>query len=82
MKTTEEIYNLFLEERSKNRKKKEDDYYRASSSGMCSRKIYFESILKPEPTNPPESKSLRIMRLGELIHRDIQKSYKIFLESK
>ena len=51
---------------------KTDSKYRASSSGMCARKIYFESIEKAEPTNPADAKSMRIMRLGQVVHKDIQ----------
>ena len=70
-----ETYNSMLvknrEEYRKNNPKK-DDKYRASSSGMCARKIYFESIEKAEPTNPADAKSMRIMRLGEVVHKDVQ----------
>ncbi len=71
-----ETYNDMLEkERKEYREKnpKKDNKYRASSSGMCARKIYFESIEKAEPTNPADSKSARIMRLGTIVHEDIQK---------
>ena len=46
--------------------------YRASSAGMCARKIYYETILKQEPTDKPNAKSIRIFRIGDLIHEDIQ----------
>ena len=49
-----------------------DNKYRASSSGMCARKIYFESIAKAEPTNPADDKAVRLMRLGEIVHKDVQ----------
>ena len=70
-----EAYNLMLEKTHKEYREKNpktDDKYRASSSGMCARKIYFEAIEKAEPTNPPNSKSARIMRLGTIVHEDIQ----------
>ena len=70
-----ETYNsMLVKSRDEYRKKnpKTDSKYRASSSGMCARKIYFESIEKAEPTNPADSKSMRIMRLGEVVHKDIQ----------
>ena len=70
-----ETYNLMLEKNHKEYREKNpktDSKYRASSSGMCARKIYFESIEKAEPTNPADSKSMRIMRLGEVVHKDVQ----------
>ena len=70
-----ETYNsMLIKSRDEYRKKnpKKDDKYRASSSGMCARKIYFESIEKAEPTNPADAKSMRIMRLGEVVHKDVQ----------
>ena len=69
-----ETYNSMLvktrEEYRKNNPKT-DSKYRASSSGMCARKIFFEAIEKAEPTQP-DSKSMRIMRLGQVVHKDIQ----------
>ena len=80
-----ETYNSMLvktrEEYRKNNPKK-DSKYRASSSGMCARKIYFESIEKAEPTNPADAKSMRIMRLGEVVHKDIQGMLKKALEEE
>ena len=70
-----ETYNSMLvktREEYREKNPKTDSKYRASSSGMCARKIYFESIEKAEPTNPADSKSMRIMRLGEVVHKDIQ----------
>ena len=70
-----ETYNLMLEKNHKEYREKNpktDNKYRASSSGMCAWKIYFEAIEKAEPTNPPDAKSSRIMRLGTIVHEDIQ----------
>ena len=71
-----ETYNQMLtkehEEYRKNNPKT-DNKYRASSSGMCARKIHFESIERPEPTNPADNKSARIMRLGVIEQEDKQK---------
>ena len=68
-----DVYNQFLD---KPRKKKDNDYYRPSSAGMCSRKIYYESIEKVEVTNPIANKTKRVFRIGELIHKDIQTAFK------
>ena len=70
-----ETYNSMLvktREEYREKNPKTDSKYRASSSGMCARKIYFESIEKAEPTNPADAKSMRIMRLGEVVHKDVQ----------
>ena len=80
-----ETYNsMLVKTREEYRKKnpKTDSKYRASSSGMCARKIYFESIEKAEPTNPADAKSMRIMRLGEVVHKDIQEMLGKAIEEK
>ena len=69
-----DIYNKYLKLINQKRKK-DNKYYRPSSAGMCSRKIYYESIEKAEVTNPIADKTRRIFRIGELIHKDIQKSF-------
>tara|TARA_R100000655_G_C2920586_1_gene182212 strand:+ start:340 stop:726 length:387 start_codon:yes stop_codon:yes gene_type:complete len=47
-------------------------HYRVSSAGMCFRKLYYESVLKLEPSSEINSKTRRIFRLGEIVHQDIQ----------
>ena len=72
----EQIYEEYIDHRNEeNRKERyegKESFYRASSSGFCSRKIYFESVEKIEPTNPVEPKGKRIMRLGTVVHEDLQ----------
>ena len=72
----ESIYQEFIDaENEKNRKERyegKESFYRASSSGFCSRKIYFESVAQIEATNPTEPKGKRIMRLGTIVHEDLQ----------
>ena len=72
----EEIYHEYLthknEENRKERYAGNEDWYHASGAGLCSRKLYYESIEKAEPTNPPNKKSMRIMGLGTIVHEDIQ----------
>ena len=53
-----------------------EPYYRPSSAGMCSRKIYYETILRIEPTDVVDKRVQRLFRLGDLIHRDIQDAFK------
>ena len=67
-------YNAMLEKTQKEYREKNpktDSKYRASSSGMCARKIFFEAIEKVEPA-PVDDRSARIMRLGQVVHKDIQ----------
>ena len=75
------IYNKFIKSQSEiNRKELQDKYpkkgisYRASSSGMCSRKLYYESVMRLEPTEQIEDKVMRVFRLGDLVHTDIQQA--------
>lgn len=51
-----------------------EGYYHASGAGFCSRKLYYESILKIEKTNEPNDESKRKMRLGTIVHEDFQNS--------
>ena len=72
----EEIYHEYLihknEENRKERYEGNEDWYHASGAGLCSRKLYYESVEKAEPTNPPNKKSLRIMGLGTIVHEELQ----------
>ena len=72
----EEIYESYIDSENEvnrqERYKGKESFYRASSSGFCSRKIYFESVEQIEPTNPVEPKGKRIMRLGTVVHEDLQ----------
>jgi len=72
----EEIYNEYLvhknDENRKDRYVGKEDWYHASGAGLCSRKLYYESVEKVEPTNPPNKKSLRIMGLGTIVHEELQ----------
>ena len=72
------IYADFLQkENDKNTEERyvgKESYYHASGSGLCSRKLYFQSVGKVAPTNPSRPAGMRVMRLGTIIHEDIQKS--------
>ena len=75
----EKIYNNHLVRKSEIRKKELDklrptgkSYYRVSSSGMCARKLYYETILRLETSDKIDDKTRRIFRLGDLIHEDLQ----------
>ena len=72
----EKIYEDYIDQKNEEnrleRYEGKESFYRASSSGFCSRKIYYESVEKIEPTNPVEPKGKRIMRLGTVVHDDLQ----------
>ena len=75
----EKIYNDYIKSQSADKRQemlekypKEGISYRASSSGMCSRKLYYESVMRLEPTEQIEDKVMRVFRLGDLVHTDIQ----------
>jgi len=72
----EDIYQEYLvhknEENRKERYEGNESWYHASGAGFCSRKLYYESVEKAEPTNPPNKKSMRVMRVGTILHQDIQ----------
>ena len=72
----EDIYQEYLvhknEQNRKERYEGNESWYHASGAGFCSRKLYYESVEKAEPTNPPDKKSMRVMRVGTILHEDIQ----------
>ena len=77
----EKIYNDYIKSQSADKRQemlekypKEGISYRASSSGMCSRKLYYESVMRLEPTEQIEDKVMRVFRLGDLVHTDIQQA--------
>ena len=74
----EGIYKDYIDEKQeKNRLDRyegNENWYHASGSGSCSRKLYFESVSQIEPTNPIDSKTKRLLRLGNVMHNDIQDS--------
>ena len=48
-----------------------EDWYHASGAGLCMRKHYFQSVEKIEGSDK-DSKTMRLFRLGDLVHEDIQ----------
>ena len=73
-----ELYaNYLRQENQKNTNERyvgREHFYHASGTGMCSRKLYFQSVDKVKPTNLPNNASMRKMRIGTLLHQDIQNS--------
>ena len=51
-----------------------ESWYHGSGAGSCSRKLYFESVQQAEPTNPIDRRTKRLLRLGSIVHDDIQGS--------
>ena len=74
----EKLYNDYIahkyEENHEARYKGKGEYYHASSSGSCSRKNYFSSVEQIKTTNEVDARSNRVMRLGTIMHEDLQES--------
>ena len=74
----EGIYRDYLDEKQednrKERYKGNENWYHASGAGSCSRKLYFESVEQIEPTNLFNLRTKRLLRLGSIVHEDIQDS--------
>lgn len=74
----EAIYTNYMdaknEENRKARYEGKENYYSGSSSGFCSRKNYYKVVLKSEPTNLPQPRNKRVMRLGTVWHDDLDKA--------
>ena len=51
-----------------------EHFYHASGAGTCSRKLYFQTVEKVEPTNLPNTTADRVMRLGTVLHSEIENS--------
>ena len=75
----QKLYDHYIElANDKNRKdryKGKEEYYHASSAFSCRRKLYFETVLVSDNTNPPKSISLRKMRLGTIFHSEMEKCF-------
>ena len=76
-----DVYNKYI--KYKNDKNREERYegnehwYHASGAGSCSRKLYFESVEQVKPTNPMNEDTLRLLRLGTIVHDDLEKALEI-----
>ena len=64
------------------RYKGKENWYHASGAGSCSRKLYFQSVLKIEPTNPIEPRAMRLLRLGTMVHNDFEKALHMYNTNK
>ena len=74
----EAIYEQYIDEKQEenrlNRYEGKEEWYHASGAGSCSRKLYFESVEQVEATNPIDSRTKRLLKLGNIVHDDIQSS--------
>ena len=74
----EAIYEQYIDEKQEENRVKRyegnEHWYLASGAGSCSRKLYFESVEKIQPTNPLDSRTKRLLKLGNIVHDDIQNS--------
>ena len=78
----EDIYSEHLNKLSKEKERPPGEgFFRASSSGFCIRKNYY-SQKDVKPTNPPDKRTMRVFRLGDLIHIDLQDSLDSFMTTK
>lgn len=66
-------YSALLDTENQERSHKQEHYH-ASSAGMCIRKHYF-AVTEGVKQNPPDESSLRRLRLGTIVHTDIQRSF-------
>ena len=78
----EGIYNSYLEkENETNREKRykgKESWYHASGAGSCSRQLYYESVLRAEPTNDLKNRNRRVLRLGTIVHNDFDKAFNLY----
>tara|TARA_R110002020_G_scaffold139307_2_gene310134 strand:+ start:5008 stop:5733 length:726 start_codon:yes stop_codon:yes gene_type:complete len=72
------IYNNYINElnkiKFKSRYEGKENFFHASSAGLCKRKHYFGAIQNIKPKEPD---NLSRLRLGDIVHNDIQKALKI-----
>ena len=80
-----DIYGVYLQKLNEdnriNRYEDKEHWFHASSSGMCMRKIYYNSVEKAESTEIDEN-TLRLFRLGDLVHGDIQDALTLYGEKE
>ncbi|MBC8304023.1 MAG: PD-(D/E)XK nuclease family protein [Pelagibacterales bacterium] len=73
----ENVYHSYLEQENTNNRKKYEKYkgwFSASSAGSCYKKILLRAEGVKEP--PFDSRVMRLLRLGTVVHEDIQKAIK------
>tara|TARA_R100001530_G_scaffold54258_1_gene40044 strand:+ start:308 stop:1039 length:732 start_codon:yes stop_codon:yes gene_type:complete len=84
MLNLQKIYDDHLLNKNEAHRKKryegKEEWFHASSSGMCMRKHYFQHIAHVKPT-PVDEDTMRLFRLGDLVHEDIQNALREYAEN-
>ena len=85
MLKVEDIYATYLqklnEENQTKRYEGKEHWFHASSSGMCMRKIYYNSVEQVEGSGI-DNNTMRLFRLGDLVHGDIQDALMLHAKKK
>ena len=84
MLNLQKIYDEHLLNKNEAHRKKryegKEEWFHASASGMCMRKHYFQHIAKVKP-KPVDEDTMRLFRLGDLIHNVIQDALREYAEN-
>lgn len=78
-----EIYDSYIASLNDAKSKRYDgkeSWFHSSSAGACARKHYFSSVMKVQGT-PRDAETLRLFRLGDVIHQDIQDAVRWYADS-
>ncbi len=67
-----DIYGDFLRKQKHEKEEKFRDYFRASSAGSCFKKQWFS--LKDYDQNELDDRVLRLLRLGTVVHADVEQA--------
>jgi len=79
-----DIYHQWLRDKNESHRKKRyegyDEWFHGSASGMCMRKHYFQHVAGVKPKEVDDD-TLRLFRMGDLVHEDIQDALREFAET-
>ena len=79
-----DIYHKWLRNKNEIHRKKRyqgfDEWFHGSASGMCMRKHYFQHVAGVKPKEVDDD-TLRLFRMGDLVHEDIQDALRDFAET-
>ena len=79
-----DIYHKWLRDKNEIHRKKRyegfDKWFHGSASGMCMRKHYFQHVAGVKPKEVDDD-TLRLFRMGDLVHEDIQDALRDFAET-
>jgi len=83
--TIQEIYSKYLTRLNNDtqaaRYKGKERFFHSSGAGLCTRKHYYSAVEQVEGKSF-EDKTLRIFRIGNLIHEDIQNALREYAEQE